>query len=429
MVLLAGVITTAVIAAFIYLAENAYNGVPFLSYRTVYVSLPNIGHLQQHDPVDIAGVRVGQVLQTSTMNNRALVELQLQGVGPLPVNSSVVVRAEGLLGERYVQLTPGTSHRTLPDGATITETNPIKTFTWGLPEALNLLNPKTRTALGQMINGFGQGLDGRGSQLNEAIHVGPTSGADFDTAAYAILGRPGAAQNFLPYTDAGMTALNTARTALVNMLAPTSQALGNFVTQRAATQRDLFAVNGLELHLDYGFAPTHTTAIGNRLVTLGQTLDPVLGEVPGDLRSTEALLRDAQAPLRNARAVVDLVPRAVPSALSILSSVKPDLTPLHGLFTNLDAPVSQLAIHGCDIQAFATATRSMTSWGTEPGSPWGPNSGFPFGPILGPGDGANIANTGFKLPRTNIYQPPCAFNPGATISNASLLGTLEGLLK
>src|ERR1041385_7911949 len=79
-VVLAGVLTIAVLGAFVWLAENAYNGVPLLGYRTVYASLPSIGHLKQHDPVNIAGVRVGQVLETSTRDNRALVKLQLRGV-------------------------------------------------------------------------------------------------------------------------------------------------------------------------------------------------------------------------------------------------------------------------------------------------------------------------------------------------------------
>src|SRR5207244_13568818 len=131
---------------FIWLAENAYNGVPLLSSRTVYASLPDIGHLKQHDPVDIAGVRVGQVLNSSTRNNRALIELQLRGVGPLPSDSKVVVRANGLLGSRYVDLQPGKSHQMLPDGATIVE-GP-NTYTWGIPETLNLFDPATRTALG-----------------------------------------------------------------------------------------------------------------------------------------------------------------------------------------------------------------------------------------------------------------------------------------
>jgi ABC-type transporter Mla subunit MlaD len=122
-----------VVVAFIWLAENAYNGLPFLSYRTLYVSVPNIGHLQRHDPVDIAGVRVGQVVSTATRNNQAVVKLQLQGVGPLPADSRVVVRALGLLGERYVELDPGSSRRTIPNNGTIVEHNQSTSYYAGIP--------------------------------------------------------------------------------------------------------------------------------------------------------------------------------------------------------------------------------------------------------------------------------------------------------
>ena len=36
----------------------------------------------------------------------------------------------------------------LPNGGTIVEHDPTATYTWGLPEALNLFDAKTRTALG-----------------------------------------------------------------------------------------------------------------------------------------------------------------------------------------------------------------------------------------------------------------------------------------
>ena len=152
---------------------------------------------------------------------------------------------------------------------------------------------------------------------------------------------------------------------------------------------------------------------------------------PRALGSATNLLNRAAAPLRNTKQVFDEVPAAVPAALSILGSVKPNLTPLKGLFTSLNGPngpVQQLSLHGCDIQNFSTDVRSMVSWGTYPGPPWGVNSGFPFGPILGPGDAANLANTGFRLPRTDadVYAPPCAFSPGPTINNATFQGILQG---
>ena len=423
-VVLAGILTTVILGSFIWLAENAYNGLPLLSYRTVYASLPNIGHLKQHDPVDIAGVRVGQVLNTSTRNNRALVELQLTGVGPLPLDSKVVVRANGLLGARYVELDPGSSHQVLPHGGTLFEANSISTYTWGLPEALNLFDPKTRNALGYMLNGLGQGVEGRGTQLNQTIHVGPNSGANFNAAAYAILGRPGAAAAFLPNTNSGVTALNTARDNIANMFHPAAVTAQTFVAERGAVDHVLSFAPQWEPDV-VRFAQPST----NLLIALNPLINAanrVLPTVPRALSSATTLLRDTPGALQSAKQVFDAVPHAVPSALSILSSLKPDLTPLHGLFTNLVGPVTQLSLRGCDLQSFATGARSLVSWGTLPGTPYGPNEGFPFSAIVGPGNATNFLNTGLTFPNHTVYHQPCEFAPGATLNNATVLQTLSG---
>jgi phospholipid/cholesterol/gamma-HCH transport system substrate-binding protein len=422
---LAGILTTVILGSFIWLAENAYNGLPLLSYRTVYASLPNIGHLKQHDPVDIAGVRVGQVLNTSTRNNRALVELQLTGVGPLPVDSRVVVRANGLLGARYVELNPGSSHQVLPNGGTLIETNSISTYTWGLPEALNLFDPKTRNALGYMLNGLGQGVEGRGTQLNQAIHVGPSSGANFNTAAYAILGRPGAAAAFLPNTSSGVTALNSARDNIANMFHPAAVTSQTFVAERASVDGLLSELPGWMTDLD-GLGRS-APPLWSSAIKLAHAADSVLPVAIPGIRSATSLLMDAAAPLRTTKHVFDQVPHAVPAALSILDSLKPNLTPLRGLFTDLIGPVTNLSEYGCDIQSFSTGTRSMVSWGTLPGTPYGPNGGFPFSAIVGPGSATNFVNTGLTFPNHTVYHPPCYFSPGVTIDNSTVLQTLSGL--
>jgi phospholipid/cholesterol/gamma-HCH transport system substrate-binding protein len=428
LIVLAGVLTIVVLGTFIWLAEHAYSGLPFLSYRTVYVNLPNIGHLQEHDPVDIAGVRVGQVLSTSTLKNRALVKLQLQGVGPLPVNTKAVVRANGLLGARYMELDPGSSTQTLPNNGTITETNPTSTYTWGVPEALNLFDSKTRAALGYMLNGLGQGVEGRGMQLNQAIHVGPTSGANFDPAAYAILGRPGAAASFIPQVNSGVTALNSASDNLANSFHPGAVSAQTIVTESTPIHQLLSFAPSWEPDV-VRFGP-YGSQLLDSVVTLTKAADQVLPIVPRALGSATNLLNQAAAPLRNTKQVFDEVPTAVPAALSILGSVKPNLTPLKGLFTSLNGPngpVQQLSLHGCDIQSFATGARSMVSWGTLPGTPYGPNEGFPFTAIVGPGSSTNFINSGFTFPIHTVYHPPCYYVPGQTLNTATVLQVLSSL--
>jgi virulence factor Mce-like protein len=421
-VVLIGLATVAVIGGLMWLAENAYNGVPLLSYRTVYVSLSDIGHLKQHDPVDIAGVRVGQVLNSSTQNNRALVELQLRGVGPLPADTTAIVRANGLLGSRYVELDPGRSRSVLPNGGTIAEG--ANTYTWGIPETLNLFDPPTRAALGNMVRALGEGVLGRGSQLNEAIHLGPASGANFDTAAYSILSRPSAAASFLPNTNSGMGALNISRDAIASTFAPGATTAEAFVTQR--TPIDSLLSLSPQWTVDVARLDAPQGPFFASVRRLGLAADQILPGVPQALRSATALLHDTPSALRRTKQLFDEVPTAVPAALAILDKLRPDLAPLTQTFTKLADPVTVLAEHGCDLQSMATAIRSLANWGFEPGGHWGPDVGFPVGFIAGPQQSGFLGNSGISFPDETAYQPPCAYSPGATMTPQALAGILSG---
>jgi hypothetical protein len=422
-VLIAGLLTLGLIVGFVWVAENSYNGLPFLNYRTLHVSLPNIGHLQQHDPVDIAGVRVGQVLGETTKDNRALVTLQMQGVGPLASDSKVIVRADGLLGERYVELEPGSSRTLLRNGGTITETNANATYYNGIPETLNLFDTKTRAGLGDMLNGLGQGVAGRGSQLNQAISVGAPSGADFDLTANAILARPGAAENFLPYADSGVSALDAARIPLTNMLHPLTNGLQPLIGRRYSTDRAIAATPSTLQAVDSGLG-----APADRLLTAFQRVagaaDAVLPAAPRGLRAATALLHGSPAPLRQTKLVLNQVPRAVPATLGILGSLKPDLAPLSALFTNSDATVSDLAERGCDIQNMVTGARSLVNFGTLPGGGFGPDNGFPLTAVVAPAEAAAVTSLG-TYPTESDYPPPCSYDPGPTLDQSSLLSVLS----
>jgi phospholipid/cholesterol/gamma-HCH transport system substrate-binding protein len=422
---LAGLITIAAIFGFILLAENSYNGLPFLSYRTLYVSLPNIGHLQQHDAVDIAGVRAGQVLTTTTRNDRALVELQLQGVGSIPANSRVIVRADGLLGSRYVELDPGNSRKLLPNGATIVA-GPDSYYN-GVPEALNLFDPKTRTALGEMINGLGAGLLGRGSQINQAIHVGAPWGADLSTISASVLSRPGAAAAFLPSVNSGMAAMDGARNDLAGGFAPAAQALRPFTDRRRATDEAVSDAPGTEHAVDDNLSTPGLRLLAS-LQTLGRAADGALPTAPAALRAATGLLQAAPQPLRQTKTVLAQVPDAAPSTLAILAALRPDLKPLRQAFNKLVDPVTNLAEHGCDIQNMFDGTRSLTGYGKLPGGPWGPDGGFPLTVLAGPEIANRELDTGFKYPRENLYPPPCAYSPGAVMNTSTVPQLLQELL-
>jgi hypothetical protein len=314
----------------------------------------------------------------------------------------------------------------LPNGATITEGG--GTYTDGIPETLNLFDPRTRTAIGDMLNGLGEGVFGRGTQLNEAIHVGPTTGQKFDEAADAILARPGAAANFLPLTASGIGSLDQARAPLADTFAPATTSLDALISERSPVQAAVSRLPALEQSIDTNLAAPGESLVAS-LDALAGASAGALPSVPAALRSATALLRQAPGPLAQTKRVFAAVPSAAPATLKILAALRPDLAPLRQAFTNLVSPVSILAEHGCDIQSWATGLRSIVSYGTSPGGHFGPDVGFPLTVVAGPQEANNVVGTHIPYPTESPYSPPCAYSPGATISESTLSQVLSGVLR
>src|SRR3954452_22214052 len=83
-------------------------------YR-VHVAFPEATQLATQADVRIAGVSVGKVvakdLGKGAHNDRTVATIQLnQGVAPLHANAKAILRQKTLLGETYVELTPGTNN-------------------------------------------------------------------------------------------------------------------------------------------------------------------------------------------------------------------------------------------------------------------------------------------------------------------------------
>ena len=98
----------------------------------------------------------------------ALLRLDLnKTVQPLPVDSHFDIRLKGAIGLKYLSVTPGTSSRVLPNGATV----PISQSSAevDLDQVLSIFDPPTRVGVRKSTIGFSDALAGRGSDLNNAI--------------------------------------------------------------------------------------------------------------------------------------------------------------------------------------------------------------------------------------------------------------------
>lgn len=87
----------------------------------VYADFPTVGGLKDGASVEIAGVTVGRVESIRLRDYRARVAMRITSGVPLQDDSIVSVKTKGLIGEKFVQINPGGSEKTVPPGGRLTE--------------------------------------------------------------------------------------------------------------------------------------------------------------------------------------------------------------------------------------------------------------------------------------------------------------------
>ena len=91
----------------------------------VTAEFDNIGDLKVGSPVTMSGVRIGEVegIRFDPKNYKAVVAMRLDGqYNQIPDDSYAGIQTQGLLGGKYVGLSPGGSDTYLKDGSNIDQT-------------------------------------------------------------------------------------------------------------------------------------------------------------------------------------------------------------------------------------------------------------------------------------------------------------------
>jgi phospholipid/cholesterol/gamma-HCH transport system substrate-binding protein len=89
----------------------------------VFGDFVSVAGLKLGDPVEIAGVRIGKVEAIRLADDRARLTLRLNEDVKLQDDVIASVRARGLIGDKFVLVTPGASDKIIPPGGRIRETD------------------------------------------------------------------------------------------------------------------------------------------------------------------------------------------------------------------------------------------------------------------------------------------------------------------
>ena len=88
----------------------------------VTATFSNIGGLRTGAAVVIAGVTVGRVEDVKLKDYAARIELKVDSEVKLPTDCIAAVKTRGLIGEKYVSISPGASEKYIKAGERIRET-------------------------------------------------------------------------------------------------------------------------------------------------------------------------------------------------------------------------------------------------------------------------------------------------------------------
>jgi phospholipid/cholesterol/gamma-HCH transport system substrate-binding protein len=313
-------------------------------YR-VKVAFPEATQLGLQADVRVAGVSVGKVVKKEVdpaHPNTTVATLQLENkFSPLSQDAHAILRQKTLLGETYVELTPGNAKGAkVPEGGWLKDSHVAKTVE--LDEVFQALDPVTRRAFQNwqqsLAKGIGTGANSRGRDLNDAFGNLPGFSEDATDVLQVLDEQSGAVQRLVKNTGVVFGALNENEAQLHNLITNSSDVF-------EATQKEKEAL-AQTFHIFPTFLDESKATMA-KLETFSRNTDPLVRELQPAMRDLKPTLRDTRglAPYlehlyRNLGPLITASKTGLPALRDVLNGTQPVLQQLQPFLENLN-PVLQ----------------------------------------------------------------------------------------
>ncbi|MEA2314170.1 MAG: phospholipid/cholesterol/gamma-HCH transport system substrate-binding protein, partial [Solirubrobacteraceae bacterium] len=413
--------------------------VPFQSsgYR-FGLQLPEAGNVYQGTSVRIAGVTVGKVVSVTRSGAggaSALIQMQPE-FSPIRTGAAAIVRSKTLLGEGYIELSPGSpSAPAIPDGGRLPVSRVL--HRQQLFDVLKIFNPATRANVRSLFAGLSTALRGRSTSVGNVIASAGPTGANLTTVADTLNGQGPALQQLIADSGTVLSALGTrqgvmqsavrAGNAVLDVtarqhraLAATITALPPFLTELRSASDTLGAASG-----DIGGAAGALDAATPQLVpalsainTAAPTFRTLFERLPSTLTAGEHGLPALEAILHAATPSLAVVYAAARQLIPTLQLASLSRNSIVGTFANVGNLLNGVEIGqaGRPIH-FAGAVTSIwneTIGGWKKKLPTNRANAYPL-----PDSALNVGRGGLRaydcrnignplyLPPTGTGTPPC----------------------
>jgi phospholipid/cholesterol/gamma-HCH transport system substrate-binding protein len=288
----------------------------------VKIDFPEATTLAQEADVRVAGVPVGKVrtVEVGDGTNRTVATVELERrYAPLRTDAKAVLRQKTLLGETYVELTPGRSKETIPENGELGDGQVKPTVE--LDEIFDSLDPSTRAAFKGWQTELAKGIKGRGRDFNDALGTLPGFASDGADVLAVLDSQEGAVQRLVKNTGVVFGALTQDEAQLRNLITgskATFDATASKSDDLAETIR-IFPTFLKESKLALARVQTFSTDT-DPLIT---DLRPVARDLQPTLRDVRALAPDLEAFFRNLDPVITASKTGMPATREVLAGAQP----------------------------------------------------------------------------------------------------------
>src|SRR4051795_3870352 len=307
------------------------------------VSFPEATTLAEQADVRIAGVSVGKVRKKvlDKGGNRTRVVLDINNkYAPLPKDTRAILRQKTLLGETFVELTPGhPSSGTLPDRAILPNAQVEPTVE--LDEILRVFDPTTKAAFRDWVEQSSQQIAGSAPQdLNDALGNLAGFAQDGSTLFRILNQQRTAVRQLVKNTGVVFGALNQRQGQLRQLIVNSERTFSATASQDRALA-DTFQI--FPVFLDPSrFTANRLAAFAKNPQPLVNELKPVADNLGPTIRDLGALSPDLESLFVHLKPVIREAPRTLPEASRFLRGASPVVDALHVFLPELNPILSFL---------------------------------------------------------------------------------------
>jgi phospholipid/cholesterol/gamma-HCH transport system substrate-binding protein len=292
----------------------------------------------QGQTVRVSGVQVGDIGAVSLHNGVATVTMDLDSQYKNLVHSdaTALLRPKTGLKDMFIELTPGSrstplmkENQTIPVANTLPDVNP--------DEIYSALDEDTRDYLRLLVQGAGQGLKGRGNQLQEVFARFEPTHRDIARITGLLSKRHADLSSLIHTLNVLNQALAQRGPQLSQLIHGSSQVFNAFASEQANLSQAVADLPG---------ALKQSTSTLGKLQTFAQVLKPTADKIrpavralntanlalaPFERQTAPILAQQIRPFVRNARPLV----RQLQAPAQNLTSASPDLTTTFNVFNHL----------------------------------------------------------------------------------------------